>query len=102
MVGEVMIVFVGMMGVMGLTAILTEHHKNITKLRLQQTKQGDANTEATLQALREEVRALRDTSMQYDLSFDTALQRMEQRMSSVERRMNQVEAGEPQKLGIGQ
>lgn len=98
----VIIIFTGMIGALGFTAILTEHHKNIVKMRLQQGKQGDASTEAALQAMREEIRALRDTSMQYDLSFDTALQRMEQRMSAMERRVNQVEPGESQKIGIGQ
>ena len=37
------------------------------------------------EALRQEVRALRDTTMQYDLSFDAALERMESRVESIER-----------------
>ena len=39
-----------------------------------------------LAAMRQELHALRDTSTQYDISFDTALQRMESRVEHVERR----------------
>ncbi len=39
-----------------------------------------------LAAMRQELQALRDTSTQYDISFDTALQRMESRVEHVERR----------------
>ena len=35
--------------------------------------------------IRAEIRDLRDTSMQYDLSFDTALQQMERRVNKIER-----------------
>lgn len=49
-----------------------------------------------LAALREEVSALRDTSTQYDLSFDTALQRVEQRISRVEQKPS-----EPQQQKVG-
>ena len=39
-----------------------------------------------LAALRAEVSSLRDTATQYDISFDTALQRMDSRMTHLERR----------------
>jgi hypothetical protein len=42
---------------------------------------------AELEATRQELRNLRDTSMQYDISFDTALGRMENRVAHVERRV---------------
>ncbi len=40
-----------------------------------------------LEATRQELRDLRDTSTQYDISFDTALGRVESRVSHVERRL---------------
>ncbi len=42
---------------------------------------------AEIAALRDEVRSLRDTSMQYDISFDTALNRMDARMLHLERKV---------------
>jgi len=61
----------------------------------------DLNYSAAENKFREEVRALRDTSMQYDLSFDNSLQRMEQRMSSVERRVNAPVQEDSQNIQIG-
>ena len=42
---------------------------------------------AELEVTRQELRDLRDTSMQYDLSFDTAIGRVENRVAHVERRI---------------
>jgi hypothetical protein len=42
---------------------------------------------AELESTRQELRDLRNTSMQYDISFDTALGRMENRVAHVERRI---------------
>jgi hypothetical protein len=41
-----------------------------------------------LAALRTQVTELRDTTMQYDLSFDTALQRLERRVEQVEQQQH--------------
>ncbi len=67
-------------------AIWTGHQRKMLEMRLQLQNQGDAGLRAEVEALRQEIRALRDTSMQYDLSFDTALQRLEKRVEGVERR----------------
>ncbi len=84
--------FIGLIAVMGvfgipISAIWTSHRQKMLKMQLQMQNQGGANgnAEASIEALRQEVRALRDTTMQYDLSFDTALQRMEQRVEGIER-----------------
>jgi len=54
----------------------------------QQTGQGSSQDIAALRAeiaaLREQITDLRDTTTQYDLSFDTALQRMERRVEQME------------------
>ena len=39
----------------------------------------------SLEELRREITALRDTTTQYDMSFDTALQRLESRLSHLEK-----------------
>lgn len=67
-------------------AVWSGHQRKMLELRLQMQNQGDAGLRSEVEALRQEVRSLRDTSMQYDLSFDTALQRLEKRVEGVERR----------------
>jgi hypothetical protein len=68
------------------------------ELQLRLRSQDEAGMAAAVESLRTEMRQLRDTTMQYDLSFDTALQRMESRMENLERRVNQGEAEVPQEL----
>lgn len=69
-----------------MSAIWTAHLRKMAELKLQVHQQTVNVASNELEALRQEVRALRETSMQYDLSFDTALQRMEQRVETLERR----------------
>lgn len=69
-----------------LSAIWTTHLRKMAELQLQMRHQTSNVSNNEMEALRQEVRALRETSMQYDLSFDTALQRMEQRVETLERR----------------
>ena len=66
-----------------LLSIWTKHQREMIQLRLR-LQQGDGNSQTDLQALRQEIQALRETSMQYDLSFDAALQRLEQRVARTE------------------
>jgi hypothetical protein len=74
-----------------LLAIWTHHRRKMEELRLRLPGGGDQGVRAEIDALRQEVRALRDTCTQYDLSFDTALQRMEQRVQGIERRVSVVQ-----------
>lgn len=104
-----------------LSAIWTGHRRKILEMQLQLRNQGDQfdlphtgiwpgfrrmnrgmqsqvqnqaaqGLRAEIEALRAEVHQLRDTSTQYDLSFDSALQRMGSRVEGVERRVGEVEA----------
>jgi hypothetical protein len=84
-----------------ITAIWTSHKRQVLQMQMRMQNQGDASLRATVEALQQEVRALRETSTQYDLSFDTALQRMESRMENVERRVQAVEASTPANLPAG-
>src|SRR5690348_17131377 len=45
---------------------------------------------AEVAQLRKEIHELRDTTTQYDLSFDTALQRLESRVHQVEQQRQQL------------
>ena len=83
-----------------LTAIWTTHRRKVLELQLQLRGQGDNGLRSELEALRQEVRSLRDTSMQYDLSFDTALQRMEQRVERMERGAIPMQSEEQMQVGV--
>ena len=87
--------FIGLIAILSvfgipLSAIWTSHRREVLKMQLQMQNQGDSSLRASVEALREEVKSLRDTTLQYDLSFDNALQRMEQRVDGLERRVNEV------------
>lgn len=70
---------------------------NRTRLKIAELKaqQSDEGVRRELTAMREEmaslrtqVESLRDTTTQYDISFDAALQRMEQRVNHVEQQQH--------------
>lgn len=66
-------------------AIWTHHRRKMEELRMQGKRLVAEDIRAEFAALRAEIRDLRDTSMQYDLSFDTALQQMERRLHKIEK-----------------
>ena len=84
-------------------AIWTSHQRKMLELKLKLQDGNSVSSQKTIEALREEVRSLRDTTTQYDVSFDTALQRMEGRMGAIERKVNQqgsaVQETQSQSLG---
>lgn len=84
-----------------ITAIWAAHQRKMLEMKLKMGGQTDVHTKAAVDALREEIKSLRDTTLQYDLSFDTALQRMEQRVEGVERRVQAAEQGVPNELRAG-
>ena len=78
----------------------------LAKIKAQQNNGVSAPEIAALRqevtALRQEIHALRDTSTQYDMSFDTALQRVEQRISRVEQKqVEQISLEAPQQQKVG-
>ncbi len=72
------------------------------EMRMRMRNEGDTHLKAAIEELQAEVRSLRDTTTQYDLSFDAALQRMESQVQGLERRLSEVEANTPANLRIGQ
>ena len=93
---EIVIALIPMVAVLavfspGIIWIWTNHQRRMRELELEMiTKKGLGSTasvsvsNAEVEALRQELRALKDTTMQYDLSFDTALQTMERRVQTLE------------------
>jgi hypothetical protein len=72
-----------------------KHRTRIAELRLQSPAKVDGSVRAEIEMLRQEVRQLRETTTQFDLSFDTTLQRTENQVQNLERRVRQIESGNP-------
>lgn len=82
---ELMIPLAGM--ALGLVAIYTSHQRKVLEMRLRMQQEERGRSDSGLSALRDEVGELRDTATRYDISFDTALQRIESRVSNLEQRL---------------
>jgi hypothetical protein len=69
-----------------MVAIITSHQRKLAEIRANTpTHQAPANT-SEIEALRRQIAELRDTTTNFDLSFDTALQRIEQRVTHLEQK----------------
>lgn len=68
-----------------LTLIVTYHRRKMEELRLQREHHLSEEVRAELAAVRAEIQQLRDTTMQYDLSQEAALERVEHRLNYLER-----------------
>jgi len=71
-------------------AILTSHRRKVLEIR--QSGVHNDSIRSTVDSLREELSELRDTATRFDMSFDTALQRLESRIERIEQRLQQVES----------
>jgi hypothetical protein len=69
----------------GMKAILS-HRIKMAEIKAKGIQSNDASVHAAIEELRGEVRQLRDTTMRYDMSFDAALTRMEERVDRIETR----------------
>jgi len=76
---------VTLFAVLPMYGMYTYHKRKMEQLRLQRDNLLSQHVADEFAAVREEIRALRDTSMQYDISFDTALHQMERRINGLER-----------------
>ena len=61
-----------------------KHRTRIAELKINAPKPGSGTSSIELETLRDEVRRLRDITTQYDMSFDSALQSIEQRVQKIE------------------
>ncbi len=90
---EHLVGLVAVAGVFGIPiiAVLTAHHRKLVEMRLKSAQTADHGVLAELQALKHQITELRDTTTKYDMSFDSALQRLESRMGHLESRVSVVE-----------
>jgi ribosomal protein L16 Arg81 hydroxylase len=86
--GETLVAIVGTLMVFGIpiSAIWTSHFRKLAEIKARQQGDISAETRAQLAAMREEMAALRDTTTKFDMSFDAALSRLEQRVDRIEER----------------
>ncbi|MCX6361203.1 MAG: hypothetical protein NT029_15460 [Armatimonadetes bacterium] len=69
-----------------MVAIITSHQRKLAEIQANRpTNQASAST-SEIEALRRQIAELRDTTTNFDLSFDTALQRIEQRVTHLEQK----------------
>ena len=67
-----------------LLAIWTHHQRKMEELAQKRQRIMNDDVRAEFSALRAEIKSLRDTTMQYDLSFDTTMQYLDQRVGQLE------------------
>lgn len=99
------VIFVGLVSIIG---VLAWHKQELEKIRARKGGEGTVQLSdelrAELNALKEQVLALRDTTTKFDLSFDSALDSMEERMKRVEERQltqSYQTSDDAQKLTVG-
>jgi septal ring factor EnvC (AmiA/AmiB activator) len=76
-----------------LLAIWTEHRRRMAELtaRIRTEKAPTGQVQDQLRDLGRQISDLRATATEFDLSFDTALQRMESRLNHMDERMKRLE-----------
>lgn len=87
----VLLIVIGLpvMGVLSipLLAIWTHHKRHMEELSQKRQRIMNDDVRAEFTALRQEIKALHDTAMQYDLSFDTTMQHLDRRVGQLEHQM---------------
>jgi uncharacterized protein YicC (UPF0701 family) len=73
-----------------ISAIWTHHLRKMAEIKAQQGTTVAPDIRRELTEIKQQVAELRDTTTRFDMSFDAALTRLEQRMDSVE-----TQAGQP-------
>ncbi len=74
-----------------IVAIIAWHQQRTMEMRLKMGGPADPKLVNEMSELKAQMAALRDTSTQYDISFDAALQRIENRVATLEGRVNRLD-----------
>lgn len=71
--------------------VWSHHRRKMEELRLKEHRLIADDIHAEFKAIRKEIQELRDTTMQYDLSFDTALHQVEHRLKHLEKAQHHLQ-----------
>jgi hypothetical protein len=84
-----LVVVIGIFGT-PVIAVLASHFRQMAEIKSRDPK-NSPTVLLELDQIKEQMAALRDTTTRYDMSFDTALQRLESRMTNIEERLMNAE-----------
>jgi hypothetical protein len=79
-------IIAGAGALIAITAIISRVVQRIVAARPPSASESTRESDVAIEALRRELHELRDTATRFDMSFDTALQRLEARMAGIENR----------------
>ncbi len=91
LIAAIPLAFVVLIGLIPIMAIVTYHRRKVLEIKLAGVQKSDQAMIERIEAVRQELAQLRDTATQYDVSFDTALRRIESRVNNLDSRVAQVE-----------
>lgn len=88
---EFIIACVGISTVGSVLNSYIRYRQKVAELRLKSGSKSGQDSLVEMRALRNQMMELRDTTSEYNLSFDTALQRLESRITQLEQHIEQPE-----------
>jgi sensor histidine kinase regulating citrate/malate metabolism len=72
-----------------ITAMVLKHRKEMLEMELEQRRLSNQEVIAQIEALRQELAQLRDTSTQYDMSLQANLEMLQERVRMLEQQVNE-------------
>ena len=103
--GETLVSIFGILFAFGAPVLVVQailrHKQRMCELDRGLSPVSDSNLRLEVETLRQELRRLRDTTSQYDLSFDTALQNMERKYETLERKLESNQRQYDHEIRVG-
>lgn len=85
-----------------IVAIITHHLREMAEIKARQGGRLSQEVQGELREMKAHLAELRETTTKFDLSFDAALTRLEERVERVEgRQVAASRTGEPARVGAG-
>jgi hypothetical protein len=72
-----------------ITAMVLKHRKEMLQMELERRRLSNQEVIAQIEALRQELAQLRDTSTQYDMSLQANLEALQERVRMLEQQMDE-------------
>lgn len=74
-----------------IVAILSHHQRKVLEIKLRLRQTADQGVLDEIRKMQAQIDKLRDTTTQYDVSFDNALQHVSERVGNLEARIGSIE-----------